>query len=129
MLGAKNPSIKALALSRGTSNLAEAMKQEDLKSVAVLRLKLFDDVLQKSIPPHETVEGWAAFDRPFQWVATTPFTLNLALRDSIGNTSDIVIDSPSLIQEDTTISPATIYTTGEILDLSTARIKEYSAQP
>jgi hypothetical protein len=47
MLGAKNPSIKALALSRGTSNLAEAMKQEDLKSVAVLRLKLFDDVLQK----------------------------------------------------------------------------------
>jgi hypothetical protein len=39
------------------------MKQEDLKSVAVLRLKLFDDVLQKSIPPHETVEGWAAFDQ------------------------------------------------------------------
>ena len=114
---------------RRAYRLDTPMTIEDLKKSVLLepdsKLELR---LRQSIPAHETITGWAAFDSKKHEQTTVPKFFQIRLRDSLGLVSSEIASLPTREGEEagaqTRVGILTVTGTG--IDLSQAHVRYFS---
>ncbi len=86
----------------------------------------FDAEIRKPIDAHQTIEGWAAFDRADDIVQLKDKYLNITIRDSTGAISQSIVGTPLPIDSEVDTSTAIMQPTTTETDLSGCYIKFYS---
>jgi len=111
---------------KGTYKLGSAMQVSDLRSSLMqIPSSVLEDKLQQYISPHDSVEGWAAFDI----VETSTEVINkrfkIEIVDSAGETSSLVVKNPVPSEGEYDTSRAYLQPVGDVVDLSDSYIKYY----
>lgn len=88
---------------------------------------IFELELTKPVPPHGTIQGWAAFDRSeFTSPQLRGQYLRIRVTDSAGNTSDTVAETPLCTPDEIDTGRAMMQPIVSEADLSHRYLKFYS---
>jgi hypothetical protein len=124
-----NPAPGKVWFPKGTYLMKEhpEFKQELHRATLMNLTPLFESEIIKSIPAHETVQGWAAFDRANVNIGSVrDQLLKITVVDSAGNTSSTIVEMPLPDLNEIDTSRALMQPTTTEADLSDRYLKFFS---
>ena len=121
---------KRLMLNRGTYRLGTQPARDEMKTaMLVIPPAVLQTRMAQTIPPHDSINGWAAFDsRQHRGLSPGQIFFRITVRDTAGKRQTNVIPLPLRRPEDNSLMEANdvyIDTTGQIFDISGFTVRNY----